>query len=54
MTKAKTDIELVYRCFGYISFTNIQRTRKMVIGLEFDNTREKIESIRLCDLYKKD
>jgi hypothetical protein len=26
----------------------------MVIGLEFDDTREEIESICLCDLYEKD
>jgi hypothetical protein len=25
----------------------------MVISLEFDNTREEIKSICLCDLYKK-
>jgi hypothetical protein len=26
----------------------------MIISLEFDNTREKIESICLYNLYKKD
>jgi hypothetical protein len=54
ITKAKANIKLVYRRFGYIGFTNVRRTRKIVTSLEFDNTREKTESIYLCDLYKKD
>jgi hypothetical protein len=53
ITKAKADIKLVYHCFGYIGFINIRRTRKIVTSLEFDNTREKTESTRLCDPYKK-
>jgi hypothetical protein len=53
ITKAKTDIKLIYYCFGYIGFSNIQRTRKIIIGLEFDDTREEIESICLCDPYEK-
>jgi hypothetical protein len=36
-----------------MDFTNIRRTKKIIISLEFDNTREEIESIRLYDLYKK-
>jgi hypothetical protein len=53
MTKAKADIELVYRRFGYIGFTNVRRTKKIVTSLEFDNTREEIESTCLCDLCEK-
>jgi hypothetical protein len=36
-----------------MGFINIRRTRKIVISLEFDNTREKKKSICLCDPYKK-
>jgi hypothetical protein len=53
ITKAKADIKLVHRRFGYMGFTNIRRTRKIITGLEFDNTREETESTRLCDLYEK-
>jgi hypothetical protein len=53
ITKAKADIKLVHRCFGYMGFTNVRRTRKIVIGLEFDDTREKTESTRLCDPCEK-
>jgi hypothetical protein len=41
MTKAKADIELVHRRFGHMGFSNVRRTRKMVTGLEFDDTREE-------------
>jgi hypothetical protein len=51
--KAKIDIKLIYYCFGYIGFINIRRTRKIVISLEYNNTREETKSICLCDLYKK-
>jgi hypothetical protein len=54
ITKAKTDIELVYYCFGYMGFTNVRRTRKIITSLEFDNTREKIKSTCLYNLYEKD
>jgi hypothetical protein len=54
MTKAKVDIELVYRYFSYIGFINIRRTRKIITSLEFDDTREETESIYLYNLYKKD
>jgi hypothetical protein len=53
MTKAKADIKLVYYRFGHMGFTNVRRTKKIITSLEFDNTREKTESIRLCDLYEK-
>jgi hypothetical protein len=53
ITKTKTDIKLVHRRFGHIGFTNVRRTRKIVIGLEFDNTREETESICLYNLYEK-
>jgi hypothetical protein len=53
ITKTKANIKLVYYCFGYIGFTNIRRTRKIITSLEFDDTREKTELIYLCDLYKK-
>jgi hypothetical protein len=53
ITKAKANIKLVYCRFGYMGFTNVRRIRKMVTGLEFDNTREETESTRLCDLYEK-
>jgi hypothetical protein len=37
-----------------MGFINIRRTRKIVISLEFDNTREETKLICLYDLYKKD
>jgi hypothetical protein len=36
-----------------MSFINIRRTKKIVISLEFDNTQEETESIRLYDPYEK-
>jgi hypothetical protein len=53
ITKAKANIELVYCRFGYIGFTNVRRTRKIVTGLEFDDIREETESTCLCDPYEK-
>jgi hypothetical protein len=53
ITKAKANIKLVYYCFGYIGFSNVRRTRKIIISLEFDDTREKTKSTCLCNPYEK-
>ena len=53
MTKAKINIKLVYRRFGYMGFDNVRKTRKMVTSLEFDDAHDVAELTRLYNPCEK-
>ena len=53
LERAEPNIELWHRRLGHLSFGSIQKTKKLVKGLDFKEKDTPPTVIRLCDLCKK-